>query len=119
MVRPQTRAQRKTAFIKARMLDDQEWLDIMIGNISTAGLMVKCQPTPPVGATIEIRRRGMAIKGEVVWSMPTRFGLRSFEQIDVEALTAQGGLNVHQTRIETPFHGKLWHWRHRDARGPS
>ena len=94
------------------MLNGEEWLDITIGNISTSGLMVKCQAPRPIGATIEIRRRGMAIKGEVVWSMPTRFGLRSFERIDVEALTAEGGLNIHQTRVETPFHSKLWHWRH-------
>ncbi len=94
------------------MLHGDAWLDITLGNISASGLMVKCPSPPRIGTVIEIRRRGIAIHGEVVWSMPTRFGLRSFEPIDVEALTAEADLNVHQTRVEAPFSGSLWHWRH-------
>lgn len=72
----------------------EEWVEVTIGNISTSGLMVKCQAATPVGSHVEVRRRGTAIIGEVVWSMRTRFGLRSFEPIDLEALTTESGLSV-------------------------
>lgn len=112
MARLEARAQRKTAFLKARMLDRGEWLEIIIGNLSTSGLMVKSRVPHPLGTTVEIRRRGMVIAGEVVWSLPTRFGMRSFEPIDVDALTAEAGLDVHRSREEAPSRAKLWHWRH-------
>lgn len=112
MARPQARAPRKTAFIKAHLQDGGEWQDVTIGNISTSGLMAKSQANPPVGAKVEIRRRGMVVTGEVVWSLPTRFGLRSFRSIDVDALTADAGLATHRTRTEAPILSKLWHWRH-------
>lgn len=111
MARPQSRAQRKTAFIKAHIRVGEDWVEITIGNISTSGLMVKCQNSPPVGAHVAVRRRGTGIMGEVVWSTRTRFGLRSFEPIDVEALTAESGLNANQVRGEEPGRRRLWHWR--------
>lgn len=88
-----------------------EWLDITISNISASGLMVKCQDAPPVGAHVELRRRGTTIIGEVVWSTRTRFGLRSFHPIDVEALTADSGLDVNRTRTGEPTRQSTWHWR--------
>lgn len=111
MAQSQTRAQRKTAFIKAHLRQGEDWLDITIGNISTSGLMAKCQKHPLLGTNIEIRRRGIVIKGQVVWSTPTRFGLRSFEQIDVDAVTAVSGISVDLTRTEEPSRRGLWHWR--------
>lgn len=51
MAKSQTRAQRKTAFIKAHMREGEGWLDITIGNISTSGLMAKCQKHPPLAPT--------------------------------------------------------------------
>jgi hypothetical protein len=111
MVGRQSRAPRKTAFIKAHMRDGEQWLDVSIGNVSSSGLMVRSQAFPPVGATLEIRRRGVTINGEVVWSTKTRFGLRSFEPIDLDALTAESGLNVSQQNDEAPVRRGLWHWR--------
>jgi hypothetical protein len=111
MARSQSRAQRKTVFIKAHLKAGEHWRDITIGNVSASGLMVKSRVAPQVGSYAEVRRRGIVIIGEVVWSMSTRFGLRSLEPIDVEALTAESGLSTNQTRSQEPVRRGLWHWR--------
>lgn len=85
-------------FIKAHLKAGEHWRDITIGNVSASGLMVKSRVAPQVGSYAEVRRRGIVIIGEVVWSMSTRFGLRSLAPIDVEALTAESGLSPNQTR---------------------
>lgn len=71
-----------------RLGDD--WVEVGVGNASPTGLMVKFADGPATGTQVELRRRGMVITGEVVWSTPTRFGLRSFEAIDVAALLEAG-----------------------------
>ena len=58
---------------------------------------------------MEIRRRGAIIKGEVVWSTRTRFGLRSDEPIDVDALTAESDLKVTPARGDEPARRVLAH----------
>lgn len=111
MARSQPRAQRRAAFIKAQLRDGEAWRDITIGNISTTGLMVKCQKPPAIGSDVEVRRRGVAITGQVVWASPTRFGLRSAEPIDVSELTAESGLIVNHSRSEAPWQTGFWHWQ--------
>ena len=115
MLRSKSRAPRKTAFIKAQMKGGEEWLEITIGNISATGLMAKSQTNPPVASVVEVRRRGAVIIGQVVWSTRTRFGLKSSEPIDVEALTAESGLDVGQARsgAPPPPPRRLWRWRER------
>ncbi|MBW8755720.1 MAG: hypothetical protein JF595_16550 [Sphingomonadales bacterium] len=60
--------------------------DVMIGNVSTRGLMAKCDRPPAKGARVEIRQGELSIAGQVIWSKNRRFGLRSEEAIDVAAL---------------------------------
>lgn len=93
------------------MRDGDEWVEIGIGNISSTGLMAKSALSLQTGQVIEIRRRGIVITGEIVWISATRFGLRSFEPIDVEALTAVSDLNSNVARTQPPPRQKLWHWR--------
>lgn len=111
MAWPRSRAQRKTVFIKAHLKVGDDWRDVTIGNVSVSGLMVKSRIAPKVGSHAEVRRRGIVITGAVVWSMSTRFGLRSLAPIDVEALTAESGLSANQTRSQEPVRRSLWHWR--------
>lgn len=95
------------------MREDLEWVDAGIGNISATGAMVKCERPPPVGAVVEIAHRSTRISGRVVWSTRTRFGLRSVEPIDLEALTAESGLDVSQAQKKTLPKLRLWRWRER------
>lgn len=87
-----------------------DWVEVSIANLSSTGLMVKSTTSPKSGSEVEIRRRGVCIIGEVMWSTPTRFGLRSFEPIDVDALLAESGIQVRKAEIE-PSEPRFWHWR--------
>jgi hypothetical protein len=101
---------RKVALIKAQMRAGDDWIEIAVGNISATGLMAKCAAPPAPGTEVEIRRRGSIVRGRVVWSTATRFGMASDEPIDVGELTAGSGLQVPQVE-EGPSRKRLWHWR--------
>lgn len=70
------------------MRRDDEWIDVQIANMSTTGMMIRCQNPPKDGARVHIQRRGTMITGTVVWVKRTRFGMQSDEPIDCEALQA-------------------------------
>lgn len=88
MPRLSKRPPRKVSSVKAKMRRDDVWVDVQIANLSTSGMMVRCQQPPAKGSPVHIQRRGMTITGEVMWSTRTRFGMRSDEPIDCEALQA-------------------------------
>lgn len=92
MFRTRKRADRKVAFATAKLRVDEDWTDITIANVSATGLMGKCACPPAVGTRLEIRKRGIAIVGEVVWAGRTRFGLVSDEEIDCTAFLARSDL---------------------------
>lgn len=81
-----------------------------IANVSATGLLLKCSDPPPVGTRVEIGRRGMRIAGEVVWVRGTRFGLRSFDEIDQSALV-EAGLKPAAAINSAPHKERWWHWR--------
>jgi hypothetical protein len=68
------------------MDDGQRQQDVVIGNVSTHGLMAKCRAVPAKGIHVEIRHGGLIISGRVVWSRNRRFGLQSDRPIDLVAL---------------------------------
>lgn len=86
-----------------------DWVEVGVGNVSSMGMMVRFPSEPAVGTQIELRRRGLTITGEVVWSTQTRFGLRSFEEIDQAALL-EAGLQT-KSGVPSPKQPGLWHWR--------
>jgi hypothetical protein len=88
---------------------DDEWVEVGVGNVSSTGMMVKFSGGPPIGTHIELRRRGTTITGEVVWSTQTRFGLRSFGEIDQAALL-EAGLQS-KSLAPPPDRQSFWHWR--------
>lgn len=91
-----------------------EWSVLTLANLSTTGLMAKCPSPPQVGSEVEIRHRGVCIRGEVVWATRTRFGLRSFEPIDLTSLLAKGGLQaIKADRIWQPKR-RWWNWHRKD-----
>jgi hypothetical protein len=101
---------RRQTFISGKMRTTAEWIDVSIANVSATGLLVKCAAAPPVGTEVEIGRRGMRIMGEVVWSRGTRFGLRSFHEIDQAALV-EAGLKPVGSDMSPPQKKSWWHWR--------
>lgn len=91
LIRPRTpvRAERKVTFVKAHLRVGDAWVEIGIGNVSLTGLMAKTPSVPAEGSEVEIRRRGLEIRGRVVWTAGSRFGLRSHDPIDVDAMLAK------------------------------
>lgn len=110
MGRPKSRAVRKVALIKAHLRNGDEWIEIAVGNVSASGLMAKCPAPPAPGTDVEIRRRGLVIRGRVVWATATRFGMASDAPIDLAELTASSGLEAQQLDESAPRR-RLWHWR--------
>ena len=104
------REPRRQAFVKAQMRVADEWVEVGIANVSSTGVMVKFAAGPNVGQTVELRRRGVAIRGEVVWRTQTRFGVRSFDEIDPAALV-ESGLQPEVADIIVPRPAVTWHWR--------
>lgn len=103
------RPPRRPTFIAAHLRNGDEWIPVKIGNLSATGVMVKATSRPAVGTHVELRRRGVAILGEVVWSTGTRFGVRSFEAIDQAAL---GDEQAEQpSKVPPPQKPSFWHWR--------
>ncbi len=80
------REPRRTLLADARMRLDDKWADVRIRNASAHGMMVETEAPPQRGSYIEIRRGALIVIGRVAWSRGTRFGLRSQDVIDVDAL---------------------------------
>lgn len=87
-----SRDDRRIASLKAFLRVDDAWGEVAIANVSTSGLMVRSSLAPATGTAIELQRRGLTLQGAVVWSTSTRFGVRSFEPIDLSGLFAQSEL---------------------------
>lgn len=92
------------------MLVGGEWVEVNLSNVSVTGLMVKFPGGLPVGTPVELRRRGIAITGKVVWSSSTRIGIRSFGEIDQSSLL-DAGLQPKPSANSAPLRKAWWHWR--------
>jgi hypothetical protein len=91
---------RKLASLKVQFRAGEEWSEVTLANVSARGVMVRSPAPPQVGADIEIRHRGVTITGQVVWARRTRFGVRSFEEVDLSALLAQSDLQPDRRHLE-------------------
>jgi len=100
MFRLSRRPLRKITSIKAQMRVGEDWTEVRLANVSARGLMVKCPQGVDLAPVVEIRHRGVTITGQVVWTTPTRFGLTSFVDIDLAALTAQSDLQLDRRLAE-------------------
>ena len=112
MFKRRKRNERQWAAIRAQMRNGEEWQPVTLANVSEHGALVKVDGPPPVGSRVEIRHRSVGISGEVVWATKTRFGMKSDEPIDLEALLAQSEVKVRHARIDAPIRDqRWWHWR--------
>lgn len=85
------RESRHKVMIMARIRVGAAWQDACILNISTRGLMVQAPRPPQRGAYVEIGRGRHVIVARVAWVELHRVGLRSQDQLQVDAIIAGAG----------------------------
>ena len=110
------RAVRKLSFAKAHMRVGEQWIEIQLANVSSSGLMARCNRPPKVGTEVELRRRGAQITGTVVWAANRRFAIRSVAPINQLVLLAASDLQIdrrHHRRDDADrrAEGRWWYWR--------
>lgn len=90
------REHRHEVFIKARMLHDHLWTEVVVRNVSSRGMLLQ-HPNPPArGKYIEVRRATQVIVARVIWSRGQNFGVRSQDTIDLKFLTAEDSASLIQ-----------------------
>ncbi len=87
--------------IPSRMRLETRWLDVVIHNVSSRGLMAGCDEPPAVGSYVEIRRGTLVIVGRVQWNKGRFFGLRSQDRLSVKALIDEPRLASRPVRADT------------------
>ena len=112
------RAARKLAFAKAHMRVGDKWTEIQLANVSSSGVMAKCERPPKVGTEVELKRRGAQITGKVVWAASRRFAVRSSTPIDHAALLAASDLqpdrrNPAHDDVDRRAESRWWCWQKR------
>jgi len=93
--------------IPSRMRLESRWLDVVIHNVSSRGLMAGCDQPPAVGSYVEIRRGTIVIVGRVQWNKGRFFGMRSQDRLSVKALVDEPRLASRPVRANaTPEHDR-------------
>ncbi|TCP34057.1 PilZ domain-containing protein [Sphingomonas sp. BK235] len=80
------REERITVLIPSRMRLGAKWVDVVIHNVSSRGLMGGCDEPPTTGSYVEIRRGTIVIVGRVQWAKGRFFGVKSQDRLSVKAL---------------------------------
>jgi hypothetical protein len=80
------REYRHPVVIEARMRSGGGWVTVCIRNISAHGLLGQMGTPPAPGTYIEIHRGAHTIIGRTVWSRGRKFGVRTQNLLDVEAI---------------------------------
>ena len=93
------REERVKVLIPSRMRVGTQWVDIVIHNVSSRGLMGGCDQPPPPGTYVEIRRGTLVIVGRAVWTKGRFFGLRSQDRLSVKALVEEPRLAGRPQRV--------------------
>jgi hypothetical protein len=83
-----SREPRVEALIPARVRDGTRWDDVFILNLSCHGLLLRTRRPPQRGSYVEVRRGTQLIVARVVWAGGDRFGVRTQDQVPVEAMLA-------------------------------
>jgi len=80
------REPRHPVMIQARMRSGSEWSDVIIHNVSRRGMMLRASNPPVRGSYVEVRKASMTIVARAVWVRGQRFGVRTQDVIDMNAL---------------------------------
>lgn len=80
---------RRQTLLKAQVRGDSDWIEAIVCNVSTHGLMLRGEELPRRGTFIEIASGPLIVAGQVRWVLPGRCGVRTREAIDVAALLGE------------------------------
>jgi hypothetical protein len=97
---PKPREQRQVVYVTCRVRHESGWSDMTICNLSSRGLMAKCDAALPRGAFVEVRRGPVTIVGQVRWSDNRQFGILTQERIDIGTLLGGDGTGGSATGTE-------------------
>lgn len=79
---------RHTAMLQGEMRDGRSNRPVRLGDISTKGMLVVCERPPSRGDFVDVLVNGHELTCQVRWVNGRRFGVRSSERINVEAILA-------------------------------
>ncbi|WP_271077326.1 PilZ domain-containing protein [Aurantiacibacter sp. MUD61] len=77
---------RHTAMLQAKMRDQRSTRPVRVGDISPKGMLVVSDHPPSRGDFVDITIGGHHLAGQVRWVQGRRFGIRTRERIDVQAV---------------------------------
>jgi hypothetical protein len=83
------REARRKVVVPARLNAGPKWVDAVILNVSSRGMLVRSDSAVEVGTYIDIRRGRQVIIGRAVWINGNQFGVRTQDRIDIEALLGE------------------------------
>lgn len=84
------RETRRNVLVPARMRADGAWVDVCIHNVSSRGLLLRGEEPPERGTYVEILGPAQTIIGRVAWRAGRRFGVRTQDRINLDALIGAG-----------------------------
>ena len=82
------RERRQPVRIAGRLKSGRGWSDVVIGNVSSRGMMGVCTPPPARGDYVEVRCGSYVIVARVAWTAGARFGARAQDCIELPELLA-------------------------------
>lgn len=94
------REERKALVLSARMFADEGWRDVTVRNVSSRGMMLRCEVPPERNTFVEIRLQKARVVGRVVWSNGAACGINSQDTIDLSDLLSQSPAVPRKDNIE-------------------
>ncbi|MEZ0244876.1 MAG: PilZ domain-containing protein [Sphingomonas sp.] len=91
----QARELRQKVVFNARMRLGRNWSDVVIRDLSSHGLLLTSQAPPPPGSYLEICGPATSLVARTIWVKDGRFGVRTQDRIDVNAMLAGGRMRAH------------------------
>lgn len=97
---PKQREERRALVLSARMLADEGWRDVTVRNVSSRGMMLRCETPPARNTFVEIRLQRARVVGRVVWSNGPACGINTQDTIDLSDLLSQPPAKPRKSDIE-------------------
>jgi hypothetical protein len=94
------REDRQPLLLPARLLADEGWRDVIVCNVSSRGMMLRCAAPPEKNSFIEVRHKHLCFVGRVIWSSGSQCGIRTQDNIDYSQLMRQSTAKAIQASAE-------------------
>ena len=83
------REARRKVVVPARLNAGPKWVDAVVLNVSSRGMLVRSDVAIEVGTYIDLRRGRQVIIGRAIWANGNQFGVRTQDRIDIDALLGE------------------------------